>query len=289
MFGAFSRSFALIKESAGILRKDPELVLLTLGSFAGILFIALVAGIVGITSGAIDPEAETMTPVGVVLIALTYFAGYFLVIYFEVALVSAIQFRMSGGDPNFWYGISRANHRLPAILGWALIAATVSVLLRMLEQAARQKGGIIGTILAGLLSFGWTLMVFFVIPVIAAEGVGPIEAIKRSSRTVKGRWGEAIIGTHGIGFIMMIATVIVAGIPFALGFAAIGTSPVLGGLFFTVAGAVAVFMWALTGSLESTYRAVLFAYANDGDTHGFSKEALDGAFAPKKDMRGVGF
>jgi hypothetical protein len=289
MFGAFSRSFKLVKESAGVLRQDPELILLTLGSFAGVLLIVLVAGVVGLTSGAIDPEAETISGFGAVLVGLSYFLGYFIIIYFEVALVSAIQFRMAGGDPDVWYGISRANRRLPAILGWALIAATVSVLLRMLEQAARRRGGIIGAILVRVLSFGWSLMVFFVIPVVAAEGVGPIEAIKRSGSTIKGRWGEAIIGTQGIGFIMMIATVIVAGIPFAIGYAAVGASPVLGMLFFGIAGATAVFMWALAGSLESTYRAVLYAYASDGQTHGFSKEALDGAFAPKQDIRRAGF
>ena len=289
MFGAFTRSFKLIKKSIGVLRKDPELILLTLGSFAGILIVVLIAGVVGLTSGAIDLEGESISGFGLVLIGLTYFIGYFLIIYFEVALVAGIQHRIAGADPDLRYALSRANHRLPAILGWAIIAATVSIILRMLEEAARSRGGIIGAILVSVLSFGWTLMVFFVIPVIAAEGVGPVEAIKRSGRTVKGRWGEALIGTHGIGFIMMIATVIAAGIPFAIGFAALETSVVLGGFFFAIAGAVAVFMWAVTGSLESTYRAVLYAYATGGDTHGFSKEALDGAFRPKEDIRRAGF
>jgi hypothetical protein len=247
--------------------------------------------VAGLTVGLIDPgaESERIGTAGYVLLGLAYFVGYFIVIYFQVALVCSIQHRMAGGDPTVGYGIAQANRRLGAIFTWALIAATVGLILRALEQAARGRGAIIGQIMVSVLGFAWNLMVFFVIPVIASEGVSGIQAIKRSSSLMKRRWGEAIIGTQGIGLIVMLATMVLVAIPAFLGFMLINSSVVLGFTLLVIAGGLGVVMTATGSALESTYRAVLYAYAETGDPHGFSKDALDSAFRPKQDIRSSGF
>ena len=162
----------------------------------------------------------------------------------------------------------------------------------MLESAARGNSGIgriIGSVIAGHLGFAWGLAVFFVIPVIVAEGVGGFEAITRSSRVLKQRWGEAIIGTQGIGLIVFLATIIVAGIPIAIGVAALSAGTgVIGALFLSIGVAIALFMMAASTALDSTYRAVLYEYAKAGQAGGFSQDVLEDSFRPKDDLRGTG-
>lgn len=291
MFGAFRRSFQLAKESFRVLRHDPELMLLTAASFVGVAIIVLLAGAIGFGTGAIDVDAGEVSPGGIVLLGLAYFAGYFIIIYFQVALASAIQFRMSGGDPDVRYALGRANHRLGAIVSWAIIAASVGLVLRLLEATVRGRGGIgriLGLVILAILGTAWSLMVFFVVPVIAAEGTGGFAAIKRSTSIIKRRWGEAIVGTQGIALVMGLATVVLAAIPFLLGMATMDASVVLGGFFMTIAVVIALAMMVASASLDSTYRAVLFAYVETGETGGFAKDTLDHAFAPRQDLRGVG-
>ena len=290
MFAAFGRSFRLIGESYRVLRHDPELIWLTLFSFAGVVFLVVVLGALGFGTGMIDTDGETGGG-AFVLLAVGYFIGYFIIIYFQVALVASVIHRMSGGDPHVRYGISQANHHLGAILTWTLIAATVGLILKALESAARgQRGGIIAQIIVSVLGFAWGLMVFFVIPVIVVEGVSGISAIKRSSSVLKQRWGEAVIGTQGISLIIMLATLVVAGIPIILGITAVnGGVGIIGVPLVALGAGIAVLMMAGGSALDSTYRAVLYNYATTGETGGVSKELLDSTFRPKQDMRNAGF
>ena len=143
MFGSIKTSIQLVKESFRVLRHDPELVLLTAFSFIGVAIVVILAGVATLGTGAIDSEGKAVliNSTGYIVLALAYFLGYFLIIYFQVALVCAVQLRMVGGDQNVWYGIAEANRRLSAILSWTVIAATVGFLLGILEGAARSRRG----------------------------------------------------------------------------------------------------------------------------------------------------
>ena len=137
-------------------------------------------------------------------------------------------------------------------------------------------------IILSIIGTAWGLLVFFVIPVIAAEGVGGFEAIRRSSRIVKHRWGEAIVGNAGMGLLIGLLVLITAGPLFAIG-AAFFTRPgdgnvLIGGLFIALAIIVALGLMVFSASLNSTYRAVLYSYATNNETGGFSKKTLDNAF-----------
>lgn len=295
MFKAISNSFHLAKESFTVLRQDLELLLLTAASFIGVAIVAVAAGGLGISSGAIDPQSEqALSTSGFILVALAYFLGYFIIIYFQVALVASVQLRMSGGDPNVWYGLARANHRLGAILSWTLIAGTVGLILRILEGAARRTRGpqaIVAVIILSLLGTAWSLLVFFVIPIIAAEGVGGVEAIRRSKNVIRKRWGEAIVGNAGMGIFFFVLMLVAAGIPLLIGVMKLPEagqgSMVVSGVFISLGVAIALFVMVFSASMNSTYRAVLYTYTNTGEVRGFSKETLDRAFTPKNDLRTV--
>jgi len=290
MFESIGRSFRLIKESARLLRHDPELIWLTVGSFVAVGVLLLVLGGFGLSIGVIDTDTDSVQSSGLVLLGVGYFLTSFVIIYFQVALVAAVMHRMDGGDPDLSYAIGQANHRLGAIIIWALISATVGLILKGLENAARNREGaagrIIASIVVGLLGFAWSLMVFFVIPVIVAEDAKGVDAIKRSSGVLKAKWGEAVIGNQGIGLITFLAILLLASVPTVLGITAYSTNVVLGGSLIMVGFGIGMFVAAAGSALDSTYRAVLYEYATKGEVGGFSREVLDSAFRPKSDIRG---
>jgi hypothetical protein len=292
MFGSIRRSIRLIGESYRVLRQDPELILLTLASFFGISILTVALGGFGLITGAFSLENETISGLGFALMAMGYFGGYFTIIYFQVALVAAVMHRMDGYDPDIRYALNRANHRLGAIVMWASIAATVGLLLRALESAARGKNGeqpnMLAQIVIGLLGFSWSMIVFFVIPVIVVEQTSGLNAIKRSSSILKDKFGETVVGNQGIGLIVFLATALFAGIPLLLGTMVWNSTPALGIVFLISGLGIGVFLAAGGASLDSTYRAVLYRYATAGEGGQFSREVLDSAFRPKNDLRRFG-
>ena len=45
----------------------------------------------------------------------------------------------------------------------------------------------------------WSLVTFLAVPVIAIEGTGPFETLKRSASIFRQRWGQQITGNIAIG------------------------------------------------------------------------------------------
>jgi len=144
-------------------------------------------------------------------------------VFFNVALASVANDAMEGRETSVSAGLRVARSKLGPIVAWGLIAATVGLLIRALFSAARQLGGIVELIAAlaiGGLAIAWNIATFFVVPAIALEGVGPREAMRRSRSVVKARWGEAAIGSVGIGvvaFIAIVAVIVAAAVVVAVG------------------------------------------------------------------------
>src|SRR5207248_1452658 len=112
--------------------------------------------------------------------------------------------------------------RLPQIIVYAVIAATVGMILRWISERA----GIVGAIVAGVIGFAWNIATFLVVPVLAVENVGPIEAIKRSGGLLRRTWGEQIVGNVGIGLVfgLLGLVVIVIGVALVAAFAQVSTA-----------------------------------------------------------------
>lgn len=290
MFESIGRSWNLAKESLGVIRKDPELMLFPIVSFVAGVVIAGILGTLAFVTGGIGGD-RAISALGIIFIFLFYFGTYFITIYFQVALVASVKLRLSGGNPTLGYGIGEANKRIGAVLSWAVIAAIVGLILRLLEAAARRNtsgwGRIIAQIVISLAGMAWSLATFFVIPVIAYEGVGGFEAIKRSASIIKRRWGEAVVGQFGIGLVMWLLAILIGGVFGIVGIllltggGTIGTA--LGIVFIAVAVIGVLFIVALTATLQSVYTAALYEYATKGQTSAaFSKNLLEGAFRPDR-------
>src|SRR5260370_40633873 len=94
---------------------------------------------------------------------------------------------------------------LPQILGWALVATTVGIVLNAIESFLKDKLGFLGSLIGGLFELGWATVTYFVGPVLVTERVGPIAAVRRSAAILRAQWGESLagggpFGPNGLGF-----------------------------------------------------------------------------------------
>jgi hypothetical protein len=284
MFNRLSRSWNLLKASAGILRQDKELVVFPLVSAVAMLVVFASFAVPVLGLGMLDGMSGEGNP-GVsaamyVVAFLFYFVHYLVIFFFNTALVAAAMIRLDGGNPTLGDGLRIATSKLGAIAGYALIAATVGMILRVIEE----RVGFIGRIIVGLLGIGWTIATYLVVPVLAARDVGPVDAVKESATLLKKTWGENVIGQAGLGLAFGL---IIFGLALLGGVLVVGAL-VTQNLYVIVAVLVAVILAIgvailVQGALTGIYSAALYRYASDGQmTQGFDADAIKLAFAPKK-------
>ncbi len=271
MFRTIGHTFELMKMSWRVLMMDRELILFPIMS--GVALLVLVGAMLGIagTTGTLDRvsegSSESVGAVDAILGAALVFLSSAIVIFFNAALIAAALERLRGGDPNIGSGLRAASARLPQILAWALITVIVSMIL----QALRERGGIAGSIASMIGGVAWGLATFFVIPVLVAEGVGPIEAIKRSAGLLRQTWGNQLTANFGFMIVGLLG-VLVAIIPAALLFF---VHPLLGIAVGVPLVAVAI---GTVQALEGIFKAALYDYARGDVPHGFDRDTLASAY-----------
>ncbi|MCX7563371.1 DUF6159 family protein [Xanthomonadaceae bacterium XH05] len=283
MFQRFSRSWSLIKASAGVLSKDKELLVFPLLSAICTLIVAAAFVLPAFGLGALDglsDGGEGLPLLAYVLAFAFYLVQYFVIFFFNSALVGAAMIRLDGGDPTLRDGLRIASGKLLPILGYAAIAATVGMILRAIQERA----GFIGKIVSGLLGVAWTVASFLVVPVLVARNVGPLDAVKESALLLKKTWGENLIGQGGVGLVFGF---IFVGLVLAGGAAIVGAAMTGSGVLIGLVVAIVIIVLMLAGliqaALSGIYSAALYRYASgDGATDGFDAGLLEHAFAAKK-------
>jgi len=280
MFERFSRSWSLLKASGAVLRANKRLIVFPALSSVCTLIVAATFLVPALAGGALEHmDRGHMTPGTAIFLFLFYLVQYFVIIFFNSALVAAALIHLRGGNPTVSDGFAIALSKLPTILGYAVISATVGMLLRAIQERA----GFIGRWVSGLLGVAWTLATFLVVPVMVNGEIGPLDAVKHSAQLLKRTWGENLIGNAGIGlaFGVLAMLVVVGGI--ILTFLAI-SSHSTGAVVIVVVGCVlAVLMLAVIQSaLHGIYAAAVYRYAEEGDAGvGFDKTLIADAFKIK--------
>lgn len=259
MFEKFSRSWELVKASASVLRSDKELMLFPV--ISGMVSLVVLATFL-VPMSLLGLFAEGFGAGTVVFGFLFYFCQYSVVIFFNSALVAAAMIRLEGGDPTLADGFNAAKARIPAILGYAAIAATVGVLLQSLKNS---KNNFIVRLIGSGLGVAWTLATFLVVPVLVSRDVGPIDALKESVSLFRRTWGESAIGNVGIGaafWVVTAGTVLVGVLLTILAAQAwLGLAILVGGLFVVAVLLLGVFQSALSG----VYSAALYRFATTNE------------------------
>ena len=278
-----ANSWRLVQASWAVLRSDKELIVFPIISgIASLIVFALFAVPLWISGyfDRLDDGTGNAKVTGFIVLFAMYVVLYTVINYCNAALVGAALIRLRGGDPTASDGFKIASQRMGPIVGYALIGATVGVAL----QALKDRGGIAGQIVAWLGQTAWNIATFLVIPVLVVEGVGPIEAVKRSTALLKKTWGEQIVGNAGIGLVfglMAVGVLIVGGIVVALA-AATGVVALIV-LAVVIAAAVFAAVVAVGAALKGIFTAALYRYAAEGQTDNFfANDLIQSAFAPKR-------
>jgi hypothetical protein len=280
MFERLSNSFALARSSWQVLRQDKQLVIFPILSGVASLLVLATFGLPFLVNLNLLDDLQQKAPWVLYAGAFAfYFCSYFVIIFFNAALISCALMRFNGRTPTIGDGLRAASLRLPQIFAWALVSATVGLALKAIENAYEKAGQFISSILGTV----WTVVTYFVVPVLVVEKVGPVEAVKRSVSILKHTWGEALVGKFGLGlFVLLLAIpgillvvlavlLLSSGVPVALGI----TVLVLAMLYFLGLAAVAA-------ALQGIFVTALYQYAANGQIPtGFDASTMRGAFGPK--------
>lgn len=288
--GKFARAWELTKQSGRVLLSDKQLLILPiLSSIACILVLATFAVpmILMVDWSAITNSSGTeefvarMGPLQYVLLFLFYFANFFVITFFNTALVGCAIRKFKGESASLGDGLRLAASRLPQIAAWALVAATIGIILKAIEERA----GFIGKIVLNLIGMAWAIATFFVVPVLVVEKVGPFTAIKRSVEILKKTWGEALIANLGLGAVFGILTILGililggGGVALAIAMSSFWPAAICGALLIVFLVGVAL----VSETLKGIILAATYQYAATGSVpSGFDQDLLSQAFKQKK-------
>lgn len=280
MFERISNSWALAKASWKVLLADKELIVFPIVSMIGVILVTatfVVPTILTNLFAGIAAGEQASRVIGGVLAFTFYVVVYAVIFYCNTALVGAALIRLRGGDPTLSDGFKIANSHLGAIFGYALVAATVGMILKWLRER-----GVLGRLAAGLFGFAWNIATYLVVPVLVTENLGPIDAVKRSTALLKKTWGESIVGNIGIGTVFGLLMFGMFFVGAVAAVAALTVSPWLAlGIGVVVVLAV-VTVGLISSALNGIYTAAVYHYATTGTSNAyFDQSQIMGAFRAK--------
>ncbi|MFO0962199.1 MAG: DUF6159 family protein [Phycisphaerales bacterium] len=292
-FGKIQRSAELFKQAWGVLRGDPQLAIFPVISAASTLLVIASFVLPVVFSPALQDSFHALINARrgventdgasmVAAIAMTfsfYLVTSFVTIFFNAALLGAADRKFRGLPTGVVEGLHVAIGRLPQILGWAIVSAIVGTILRMIEE----RSGWLGRIVIALFGAAWAIASYFAIPALVIEGVGPIEALKRSVATIRKTWGESLVLAVGfgvVGFLISFAAIIVVVAGVVVG---VVTQSVALGIAIGSIGVLALIAWIIVAStLRAIVQVALYRFATDGTIpQGFRQDSLQMAFARK--------
>jgi Family of unknown function (DUF6159) len=286
VFDKISRSWNLAGECWDILKEDPALlifpllssltIMVVLASFAVPIWLAHHSLESAAGDGSTTHTARLLSYVGIYVF---YVISYSIMMFFNSALIAVVLQRLDGEPAGVGDGLQAALSNLPAIIGYALIAAMVGTILRAIEE----RVGFIGRIVTAMIGGAWTLATAMTLPVLIVENVGPVEAISRSLDLLRKNWGENLIGNGGISIgvaVIGIPICLLAGLFMMFAISSKALAMIIIAAFVLLMSVVSLSL--VSATLHAIYTAALYRFATGSkDNGGIGRDLLAGAFQPK--------
>ena len=276
-------TWELMKSSWRVLMRDKALLLFPVISGVACILVLLtfIAPAIGLLPGGLRSGFQGSENVlEYVLLFCYYLCNFFVIFYFNAALVAFVDARLRGGEPTLRGSLREAAECLPQIAAWAIVSSTVGLVLKILESRA----GFLGRIVIAIVGVGWSLVTYFVVPLIVIERKGAIEAIGASKDLLGKTWGKQIVSGLGYGLIGFLLTVPAIVIVLVAIWGAIASGFQHVGSFGLLAVAAVLYLIALgivMSALRAIFGTVLFLYAKNGTApEGFALSDLQNAMKP---------
>lgn len=277
--GARPTGGELLDATWALLRQDRQLVVLPLvGSVFGVIAAAALF-MPGYALGWLVDGKDGGDIAYYAGAALGGFGATIVGVFFQAALVIGANQRADGGDPTVRSCLRGAWEHRWQVLAWSVVTATVGFVLQTLQE----RLGFVGAILNWVGGVTWSIATFVVVPVIVAEDVGPVTAVKRSTRVLRDTWGTSL-RTAVRGGLLAFVLLLVPMLVFALGLCMALTSGgtvIIGFALMAVAGIVFIALASLFGAIGAYARALIYRYAVGLPTPGIDGTLLAGAFYRK--------
>jgi hypothetical protein len=239
-------------------------------------FALISAGIVLVAAAAVAAAAVALRrgagPVEYVLVGLAAFYCLSLMVTAVAVGLAGIAADSLDSRPvtsaTGWRVIRR---RRSSIAGWAVLDLAVGVPSRMIGSWTVDQIGVV------LLGFGWGLLSFFAIPVIALSGGPPWATARRSLRLARSHWGDAVYSTVYLWVRAAILFGVPAAVAVAIGVLLIRNDAVLlGGALFAAGVAGLALAYLLAHVARAVLTVVLYRYAESGTVYpAFPAELLE--------------
>jgi len=248
--------FGMARRSVRVLRAHPKLLAFPLlGGISGVAFIATLFGGLFVTGPLFrDPGPALL---GALFVA--YLVETFVASFFSAALIAATREAFRGEEPRIGPAVATAWDRKGPLLAWSLVAAVVGVIIKGIES----QDNLVGQLLAGLFTVAWSVMTYFVVPVIVFRDPSVREMFEESASTFKDTWGESLGAMGTVDF----ATVLLALIGVGLGAVTFVATAGLGDVQLVatvlVGGTAVVFALLVGKAISGVAKTALFVYATE--------------------------
>jgi hypothetical protein len=269
-----SNGWTLTKTSLKIIKENKTLLFFPILSTTSLILI-LVSFFYGLFSfgGESFWEALANEQVSEAMLYLIVFAfyliNYFIIIFFNAALIHCAIKILNDEKTSLGDGINFARSRIVRILMWSTVSATVGMILNVIQNSGKP-----GEIISAIIGFAWSIMTFFVLPIIIYEDKGVFESIKASIQLMKDKWGESLAANTSLGFFHLLGIILAILVSFLLG-------PILGGWSFAFGFAIICVVSAIFSAAKTIFVAAIYNKTEGKGTSYFDDEILDAAFILK--------
>ena len=205
-FDRLSNGWMLAMNSFKVLKENKQLIIFPVLSGISLVLVmgSFVLVFLGINGWPDENAEDPRSLSNYLFMFMFYLVNYFVVVFFNMALIHCTRLYFRGEEVSVNAGLRFSLSRIGSIFSWAVFAATVGTILRIIQE----ESGFIGKIITGIIGIVWSIATFFVVPVIAYEDLGPIAAVKRSAQLMKQKWGESLGATFSFGLMQFLAMIV---------------------------------------------------------------------------------
>jgi hypothetical protein len=273
-FERLSNGWKIAMNSFKVLNANKQLVLFPILSSISLILVigSFVVGALAMNGWNTDFMDENQNPIlQYAILFVFYVINYFIIVFFNMALIHCTRLYFRGEQVSLSEGIRFSMSRIGVIFSWALFAGVVGTILKAIQE----NSGIVGKIITGIIGIVWGVATFFVVPVIAYENKGPLEAFKRSSQLMREKWGESLAGNFSLGLIQFIGVLVVGVVFFMIGYIIhpmVGVALAILGCFIVT---------AIISAAQTIFVSAVYHNITNEPTVHFSQQLIDGLFQEK--------
>jgi hypothetical protein len=273
-FERLSNGWKISMYSFSVLKENKSLIIFPILSAISMILIfgSVITGVLASNEWNVSNFDVQNKTLGYIFVFLFYLVNYFIVVFFNMALIHCTHLYFTGQKPTVSDGLRFSVSRIGAIFSWSVLAAIVGTVLRIIQENV----GSIGKIITGLIGIAWNIAAFFVVPVIAYENLGPVDALKRSAKMMKEKWGESLGATFSFGLIHFLAVLVVGGGLFVIG----AFINVILGIILAVLGIL--ILAAIFSAAQTVFVSAVYHNITGDPVQNFNEAFADNLFVSKK-------